>query len=131
MSNECRRRRKKKKSRKKSFTSLSFDVDSSTMPRAGGGTTLAASAAGLPLVPSFQVNELISIDKYLRSAGLLLRQASRKKKKGKREKEKAWNDGCESTRRRSLSTSSLPLSFSPASNQTNKPTGRRLPPRRR
>ena len=58
------------------------------MPRAaGGGGTLAASA-GLPLVPSFEVNELISIDKYLRSAGLLLRQVSGERER-ERDKERA------------------------------------------
>ena len=43
-----------------------------------------AAPAGLPLVPSFEVNELISIDKYLRSAGLLLRQVRRRERKRKR-----------------------------------------------
>ena len=93
--------------------------------------------AGLPLVPSFQVNELISIDKYLRSAGLLLRQVSRKKNGKEREREsmERWSQK-EREHDSAASTSSLSLSHPPSHPlptpplcTTNRPTGRRLPPR--
>ena len=108
----------------------------STMPRAvaGGGTLAASSAAALPLVPSFQVNELISLDKYLRSAGLLLRQVNEKKREERRKRERSMRtmDDGEETERNSTSAF---LSFSPASHHlplkpTNPRAGRRLPPRR-
>ena len=41
-----------------------------TMPRGGA----PRAAPGLPLVPAFEVNHLIGVEKYLRSAALLLRQ---------------------------------------------------------
>lgn len=44
------------------------------MPAARSGNLSRQASSGVPNVPSFGVNNLIGLDKYYRSANLLLRQ---------------------------------------------------------
>lgn len=73
------------------------------------------AVAGVPDVPSFAVNNMIGVDKYLRSAELLLRQVRRRRRRG---------------RNGTPAHASLPTPLQPITLSLSH-SGRRLPPVRR